>query len=193
MPVAAYARALSRRCLCMHARLFMFVYVWVYVWVFAQRTLCHHWCCQTGGTAIIFKCAQNTQNTHRTDTHTHTHTHTYIYIVFSVVAFLDNFPSALLKHENEIDSLGLKDGTADTNSRCQLPWQVSEDNGLGQPNGTVAMSFSSNFLTNICTPLLCFFVWQCVHMCVCERERERERARMFCCVGNDAIWNVCHS
>lgn len=55
--------------------------------------------CQTGGTAIIFR---------RTYTNMHSHIHS-----LSVLAFLDNFPSTLLKHENEIDSLGLKDGTAD--------------------------------------------------------------------------------
>lgn len=83
------------------------------------------------------------------------------------MAFLDNFPYTLVKHENEIDSLGLKDGTADTNKCCQLPWQVSADNGSGQPNGTVAMSFLSNFLANICSPLLCVL-----------------------CVGHDNIGNV---
>lgn len=96
--------------------------------------------CQTDGTAIMYR---------------HTYMHLYEHGL-SVLAFLDSFPSTLLKHENEIDSLELKDGTADTNYCCQLPWQVSADNGLGQPNGTVAMSFLSNFLTNICSHLLCF-------------------------------------
>lgn len=89
--------------------------------------------------------------------HIHKHALTHIHGL-SVLAFLDNFPYTLVKHENEIDSLGLKDGTADTNKCCQLPWQVSADNGSGQPNGTVAMSFLSNFLANICSPLLCVFV-----------------------------------
>lgn len=106
--------------------------------------------CQTDGTAIIYR-------------HTYTYMHLYEHGL-SVLAFLDDFPSTLLKHENEIDSLGLKDGTADTNYCCQLPWQVSADNSLGQPNGTVAMSFLSNFLTNICSPLLCFF---CLCVLVC--------------------------
>lgn len=87
----------------------------------------------------------------------HTHIHS-----LSVVAFLNIFPSTLLKHENEIDSLGLKDGTAETNNCCQLPWQVSTDNGLVEPNGTIAMFFSSNFLTNICS----FLLGLCACVCV---------------------------
>lgn len=87
-----------------------------------------------------------------------------IYIVFMLGRFWTSSPSTSLKHENEIDGLGLNDGTADTNNCCQLPWQVSADNGLVQPNGTVAMSFSSNFPTNIFTLLVvrlfaCVGVW----------------------------------
>lgn len=87
-----------------------------------------------------------------------------IYIVFMLGRFWTSSPFTSLKHENEIDGLGLNDGTADTNNCCQLPWQVSADNGLVQPNGTVAMSFSSNFLTNIFTLLvvrLCLLVLVC--------------------------------
>lgn len=42
-----------------------------------------------------------------------THTNTVYIHGLSVVVFLDVFPSTLLNHENEIDSLGLNDGTAD--------------------------------------------------------------------------------
>lgn len=81
--------------------------------------------CQSGGTIVIYESA-------------HTFRH-----CLSVVVFLDPFPSTLLNHENEIDSLLLKDGTAYTNKSCQLPWHVSTDNGLEQPNGTDAMPFLS--------------------------------------------------
>lgn len=44
------------------------------------------------------------------------------YIVFLVfLAGLDGVPPALLKHDNEIDRLWLKDGTADKNNCCQHP------------------------------------------------------------------------
>lgn len=89
---------------------------------------------------------------HYTRAHIHNRALTYLHGL-SVLAFLNEGPSALLKHENEIDSLELKDGTADTRDCCQHPWRVSTDNGSGQPNCTVATSFLSNVLTNICTPV----------------------------------------
>lgn len=109
------------------------------------------------------------------------HKHTVIYTVYkhslSFVAFLDVFPSTLLKHEIEIDSLGLNDCTADANNCCQHPWQR-----LGQPNGIVATSFLSNFLTNIFTPLSC-----CCWLCRCVN------VSFLCFMESNDARNICQS
>lgn len=136
-------RAYMCKCLNMHVSVIIFARLFSSVFASARRCVCVHLAA-------------------------YTHTHAWPFICGIFWAFA---PSTLLKHENEIDSLGLKDGTADTNNCCQLPWQVSADNGSAEPNGTVAMSFSSNFLANICTFLLFSFCLFSVRVLVHELEQ----------------------